>query len=504
MRAEGALIGVDLGTTAVKVVANSVVDGRELADATERYALSIPQAGHVEQDAGEIYRAAMHALRTVVDEIKLHGEQPLAIGFSSAMHGILAVDERGEPLSSLINWMDRRSVSIADRWRDDGTAASLYARTGAPMHPMLPLCKLRWLAENDGALFRRAQRFVGMKELLIHRWTGEWLVDHGIGTATGMLDTRTRVWDPQALEAAGVTPERLSLPVPCSTSRTIQSPQVAAALGVDSRTSIVLASSDGALANLGTGAFSKDLAALTLGTSGAVRIVNDVPSLDAQGRTFCYAFDDSRWIVGGPTSSAGAVLEWLFALLLDDVPAQERFGRAVALAEQVQPGAGGLTFLPFLSGERAPYWRGDLRGGLAGLDLVHDARDILRAAFEGVVFALYSVYRVLRELGVRPSAVALSGGLSHAPLVRRMIADIFEIEAWVPERPEASAFGAAMFAGIATGLLGSLSDVTPLVRYPSKHTPLAANQEAYRAAYQRFEERVEREIRALRNGSSPV
>jgi gluconokinase len=503
MAAKGVLVGVDVGTTAVKVVAHDR-QGRELAARSERYGLSTPKPGYAEQDAEEIYGATMRSLGGVVDEIKAHGEQPLAIGFSSAMHGVLAVDEGGEPISPLIIWMDRRSVSIAERWHDDGTAARLYARTGAPMHPMLPLCKLRWLAENDAALFRRAHRFVGMKELLVHRWTGEWLIDHGIASATGMMDAHTRTWDAQALSAAGVPPERLSELAPCSTCRTIQRPQVAAALGLDSRTSIVLASSDGALANLGTGAVSKDLAALTLGTSGAVRIVNDVPSLDAQGRTFCYAFDDSRWIVGGPTSSAGAVLEWLFALLLDDVPAQERFGRAVALAEQVRPGAGGLTFLPFLSGERAPYWRGDLRGGLAGLDLVHDARDILRAAFEGVVFALYSVYRVMRELGARPSAVALSGGLSHAPLVRRMIADIFEIEAWLPEGPEASAFGAAMFAGVATGVLRSLSDVTPLVRYPSKLTPQGANQEAYRAAYQRFEERVEREIRALRNGSSPV
>ena len=504
MPAAGALIGIDLGTTAVKVVANRPGDGREIAEASRRYSLRTPRPGYVEQDPSEIYDATIQSLRSVAGKVKEHGEQLLAIGFSSAMHGVLAVDARGEPLSPLINWMDRRSAAIADRWRDDGTAAHLYARTGAPMHPMLPLCKLRWLAEHDPALFRKAHRFVGMKELFIHRWTGEWLVDHGIATATGMLNTRTRVWDAQALDAAGVVPERLSEVVPPSTCRKLERPQSAAALGVDAGTDVVIASSDGALANLGTGAFSPDLAALTLGTSGAIRIVSETPTLDAQGRTFCYAFDDTRWIVGGPTSSAGAVLEWIFALLLDDVPVQERFGRAVALAQEVQPGAGGLTLLPFLSGERAPHWRGDLRGLLAGLDLSHDARAIFRAAFEGVAFALFSVYGVMRELGVRPSSLVLSGGLNHAPFVRQLIADVFEIETQLPENSEASAFGAAMFAGLATGALSSLNDVTKLVRYSSKHRPEAANRAAYRAAYQRFEERVEREIRALRNGSSPV
>ena len=490
------LIGVDLGTSAVKVVAHGP-DGRELAARTQRYGISTPCPGHVEQNPDAIYAATMDCVRSIADQIKLRDRQPPAIGFSSAMHGILAVDERGKPISPLINWMDRRSLAIADRWREDGTAAQLYARTGAPMHPMLPLCKLRWLAEHDGDLFRRGHRFVGLKELFVYRWTGEWLVDHGIGTATGMMDTRTRQWDAQALEAAGVSPERLSQPVACSTSRTLERSEVAATLGLAAGTVIVLASSDGALANLGTGAFTSEAAALTLGTSGAIRIVTGTPMLDAKGRTFCYAFDDTRWIAGGPTSSAGAVLEWLFALLLHDVPQEQRFEQAVARAKEIRPGAEDLVMLPFLSGERAPYWRGDLRGLLACIDLAHDARHILRAAFEGVVFALFSVYRVMRELGVNPNAVALSGGLNHAPFVRQMIADVFEIEAWQPEEPEASAFGAAMFAGIASGALRSLDDVAKLIRYPAKHAPAAANQGAYRAAYQRFEERVRRELSDL-------
>ena len=498
MPGEGALIGIDLGTTAVKVVANAASDLRELSEVSKRYALFTPQPGHVEQDADDIYRATMECLRKVVDEIKLRAEQPIAIGFSAAMHGVLAVDARGEPLSPLINWMDRRSADIAVGWREDGTAADLYGRTGAPMHPMLPLCKLRWLSENDPALFKRATRFVGMKELFIHRWTGEWLVDQAIGTATGMLDTRTRKWDPKALAAARIEPDRLSEPVACSTQRTIKSAQVASALGLDERTAIVLASSDGALANLGSGAISTDVAALTLGTSGAVRIVSDKPALDKECRTFCYIFDDNHWLVGGPTSSAGAVLEWLFALLLDGMPQEQRFARAVELASQCEPGAGGLTMLPFLSGERAPYWRGDLRGVLVNLDLSHAPKHIVRAAFEGVVFAIYSVGRVMQELNIDPRALLLSGGLSHAPLVRQMIADVFECEARVSDHDEASAFGAAMYAGLATGVLHSLDDIRSQIKISSVHRP---NRDvvsaAYREAYARFQDRVQDEVARL-------
>jgi gluconokinase len=506
MTGEGALIGIDLGTTAVKVVANAASDGRELSEATKRYALSTPAPGHVEQDADEIYRATMESLRKVVDEIKLRAVQPLAIGFSAAMHGVLALDERGEPISPLINWMDRRSAEIAEGWREDGTAEDLYARTGAPMHPMLPLCKLRWLSENDPALFKRASRFVGMKELFIHRWTGEWLVDHAIGTATGMLDTRTRMWDPKALAAARIEPERLSEPAACSTKRTITRAQVASALGIDEKTAIVLASSDGALANLGSGAISTDLAALTLGTSGAVRIVCDAPVLDKACRTFCYIFDDKHWLVGGPTSSAGAVLEWLFALLLGDVPRDQRFTRAVDLASQCKPGAEGLTMLPFLSGERAPYWRGDLRGAFLNLDLSHEPKHIVRAAFEGVVFAIYTVQRVMRELKIDPQALLLSGGLTHAPLVRQMIADVFECETRVSDHDEASAFGAAMYAGLATGVLRSIEDVSSRIKTSSVHRPNRELSTVYREAFARFEDRVRDEVcRLSRPGlKSPI
>jgi gluconokinase len=497
MQGEGALIGIDLGTTAVKVVANAASDGRALTEETQRYSLATPLPGHVEQNPVEIYRATMQSLRKVIDDVKLQGDRPLAIGFSAAMHGVLAVDERGEPISPLINWMDRRAVDIAEAWRADGTAADLYSRTGAPMHPMLPLCKLRWLATNDAALFARAARFVGMKEFFINRWSGEWLVDHAIGTATGMLDTRTRAWDPKALAAAGVEPERLSKSAPCSTQLTITRQQVSDYLGIDDETKIVLASSDGALANLGTGAITRELMALTLGTSGAVRIVSDKPSLDPQGRTFCYAFDDSHWLVGGPTSSAGAVLEWLFALLLPDVPLGDRFERAVSLAAQSPPGAQGLTMLPFLSGERAPYWRGDLRGAFAGLDLAHGPKELLCAAFEGVVFALYTVFRVMREFGIDPAAVLLSGGLTHAPLVRQMIADVFEIDARLPNRPEASAFGAAMFAGLATGAIRSLDDVKSEISIATVHQPNRAAAGAYREAFARFDERVRAEVARL-------
>ncbi|HTV72361.1 MAG TPA: gluconokinase, partial [Candidatus Acidoferrales bacterium] len=406
----GVLVGIDLGTSAVKVLACTPT-GKAVASAAASHPLQTPHPDWVEQDADAVYRAAMKALRDVLDEVRLRGDEVRAISFSCAMHGVLPVDARGEPLGPLITWMDRRSASVAQRWSEDGTGAELYALTGAPMHPMLPSCKLRWLAQNDAHLFTSAAKFISVKELFIFRWTGEWLVDWGLASATGLFDLRRRLWSERALEAAGVDASRLSEPVPPSTvRRSLRSP-VASALGIGTDCTVVLGSSDGALANLGVGAVGDGEVAVTLGTSGAIRVVVDEVKLDAHGRTFCYCFDDRRYISGGPTSSAGAVLNALHALFLPEVDSQQRFERAVALAQPVAAGANGVTILPFLSGERAPYWLAELRGAIVGLDLSHTRAEILRAGFESVVLALLSVYEVM---AMQPHRIRLSGGLTHA------------------------------------------------------------------------------------------
>src|SRR5450755_3807816 len=142
--AEPIFVGIDLGTSAVKVLAVTT-GGREITSASAFYGLLTPHPDYVEQDAETIYRATMQVFERVLADVRLRGSHVAAIGFSSAMHGILAVDENGEPVSHVITWLDRRSAAIADGWRADGTALDLYRRTGVPTHPMLPLAKLRWL-----------------------------------------------------------------------------------------------------------------------------------------------------------------------------------------------------------------------------------------------------------------------------------------------------------------------------------------------------------------------
>ena len=490
MADDAVVVGVDLGTSAVKVLAVTTA-GREVAGGSEFYPLATPQPFYVEQDAEAVYRATMRVLARVVADVRLRGDDVAAIGFSAAMHGLLCVDEAGEPLAPVLTWMDRRAAAISDSWRADGTAAALYRETGAPMHPMLPLAKLRWLAEHDPELFRRTHRFVGLKELFVHRWTDEWLVDWGIAGATGMFALASRSWSDRALALAGIDPSRLSALAAPSTARTTIRAGIANELGIGRNTALVLASSDGALANIGTGSGPGDVA-VTLGTSGAVRVLNGALMLDEAARTFCYPAGDATYIIGGPTSSAGASLDWIFALLLDEFPKEQRFAHAAELAGGIAPGADGCTVLPFLAGERAPYWDPSLRGSFAGLDLAHDRRTILRASFESVVFGVFAVYEVMRERLGPANRLLLSGGLTKSPLVRQLLADAFGIETVQPHQEEASAFGAALVAAESLGLIADAGAVARGTGYDAPVVPDARNARALHAAYTRYRELIDR------------
>jgi gluconokinase len=488
--AQPAVIGIDLGTSAVKVLATTTA-GREIASGSEFYGLETPQADFVEQDADLVYRATMRVLARVLSDVRMRGHEVAAIGFSSAMHGVLCVDDAGEPISRVITWMDRRAHAVADKWRGDGTALELYETTGAPMHPMLPIAKLHWLRDYEPELFGRTHRFVGLKELVVFRWTGEWLVDDGIASATGMLDLRTRAWSPRALQLAGIEPERLSRVARPSTAVTAFRSAVARELGLSRDTAVVLASSDGALANIGVGSSGASDVAVTLGTSGAVRVLSGTPALDARARTFCYCADDTRYVVGGPTSAAGASLDWIFALLLDELPKDERFTRAAQLAAEIPPGADGLVVLPFFAGERAPYWNSALRGTFDGLDLAHDRRTILRGAFESVVYGVYAVFAVMNELAHGAQRLLLSGGLTKAPLVRQLLADVFGLPAVQPREQEASAFGAALLAAQAVGLIADATASARATGYDAPTQPNAALAATYRAAFENYRRYVE-------------
>ncbi len=493
---EKVILGVDLGTTSVKAVAFRHT-GEAVAQCQAFYAHRHPQPGWAEQDPRELAAGVWEAVRCAAQRAAALGAAVEALSFSAMMHGVFAVSSDGAPLTPMMTWADTRSASQMEHIRSR-LGMPLYRRTGTPLHPMSPIAKLAWMRDERADVYRDAARFVSIKEWIIWLLTGEWLVDYSTASATGLFNIHSLTWDEEALEHLGLDSSRLSRPVSTTTVLTVTDNILRQSLNLPDGVLVVIGATDGVLANVGTGVIHPHEMALTMGTSGAVRMTVESPWTDGSGRTFCYALTEDHWVIGGATNSGGLILQWLSEHLgsppSGPLPADgntegdqtEAMTRLFETAAQAPAGSDGLLFLPYLAGERAPIWDERARGVLFGLGLHHTRAHMIRAALEGMAYALYSVYEVLTAQGSQVRTVKASGGFARSPLWRGLMCDLFGMELHAPAIEEASCFGAAVLALHALGYLERLADAGRLVRIASVQSPQTGNTETYRSYYPLF------------------
>lgn len=452
------VLGIDLGTTSTKVVAFDA-DGREHASAGAGYALREPVPGGVELDPREVVAAATRATRDAAERARAAGCDVHAVSFSSAMHSLIGVDAGGEPLTGVLTWGDTRALAEAEELRPTELGRALHAATGTPVHPMSPLVKLVHLGRHEPGLVARVARWVGIKDLLLHRWTGEWIIDRSTASATGLLESATGGWHGPALTTAGTDSAHLPELVPV-THVSHLSAQGRAATGLDASVRVVAGGADGPLANLGVGAVRPGIAALSIGTSGALRVAVDRPGTDPLGRTFCYALTDDVWTVGGAITNGGVVLGWLAETLtpdlafvageLGDVPEEA----LTDLAAEVPAGSEGLLMLPHLLSERAPLWSALPRGTYVGLQRRHGRAHLVRAALEGICQQLALVADSVTAAGHEVTEIRATGGFARSAVWRQMLTDVLGRPlSFTTGGQEGSSYGAALVGQHALGWL---------------------------------------------------
>jgi gluconokinase len=468
------VVGVDISTTSAKAVAFDA-DGEVRGAGEHEYPLSEPAPGRVEQDADEVAHATLTAIRVAADEARSGGAEPVALSFSSAMHSLVGCDDVGEPLTPLITWADLRAADEADELRREHP--DLHGRTGTPLHPMAPLPKLRWLRTHEPELFERVARWVGIKELVVARLTGEWVIDHSCASGTGLFSLRDQEWDGEALGLAGVEPSTLSRLVPVGAILQLTA-AAAGNLKLEPELPVVVGGGDGPLANLGVGAVRPGVAACSIGTSGALRLVVEAPVTDPEGRVFCYALTPGRWVVGGAINNGGSVLQWTGAALAPDL-GDEPEEALLELAAQAPPGSDGLVMLPYLLSERAPHWSPLPRGAYVGLTHAHGRPQLIRAALEGVCQQLALVLAAMRDAGNEVREIRATGGFARSGLWRQMLADTLGMPVGFPAGREGSGFGAAMVGMEALGMVDSIERAADLVEIAEVVEPNAEAAEVY-------------------------
>ena len=470
------VIALDIGTTATKGLL--VCADKVLARASADYPLDTSAAGWAEQDPDLILLRAVEVIRKLVAS-RATGQID-AISISSAMHSLILTDVGGRAMTRSITWADRRAARQAAMLRATPEGIALYHRSGTPIHPMAWPAKLRYLAEEQPEIFASAVRFVGIKEYLLLHLTGEMPCDHSLASSTGLLNLKLLDWDQECLDLVGVKRDRL--PTLCRTTDTMQLGKLGARMvGLGPGTTIVAGAGDGCLSNLGAGAVAKGVAALNIGTSGALRTSIATPQTDSQMRTFCYVLDEGCFITGGAVNGGGMALQWARDHLGygGQSNAADDYQVLLTAAATVEPGSNGLMFHPYLSGERAPLWTTDASASFIGLTMVHDRRHMARAVVEGMFLNLYTVLQAIESADALVDRILAVGGFVQSAFLRQMAADVFGRAIEFPADRESSALGAAKLAQIA---LGEVTWAEVLVEPPkseSLSTPDVKSAEIY-------------------------
>jgi gluconokinase len=451
------IIGVDVGTTAVKVAAFAVNGAHaELPRALREYPLEQPQPGWQVQEPTTVLSAIDGAIADCVAQLR--DAHVLAVSLCTAMHGLIGLDAQYRPLTPLVTWADSRGRLEARELRKQGLARELLHRTGTPAHPMSPLVKLIWFSRHEPRLALQVRWWAGLKDYVLHHLTGELVTELSSASATGLLDLKSRDWDAQSLELAGIKADQLP-PVLLPTTTVLKLNEKAGQrIGLPGNLPVAVGAADGPLGNLGTGAIVPGVAGLSLGTSGAVRMAVPEPSFDAQGRLFCYALTDDLWVIGGAISNGGITLRWAGETFAPDlVAAGHADVDVLKLAAQAPPGSDGLLMLPYVLSERAPLWDPDISGAFIGIRAHHTRSHFIRAALEGVCLQISTIVDSLDTVA-QVESIRATGGPFRSELWRQVMAATLARPMSVQAEAGGTALGAAALGWYALGGAPTLSD----------------------------------------------
>jgi xylulokinase len=475
------VLGVDVGTSGVGVVALDP-DGRAVARADHPVPLATPRPGWTEQDPEDWVAATEAGLREIAGVVG--GDRVAAIGLSGQMHGMVALDGDDRVVRPALLWNDQRTADAVAAITAAVGRERLIERTGNPAITGFQLPKVVWLRAHEPAAFARTRRVLLPKDHVGFRLTGEAVAEPSDASGTGAYHLADGAWDAEVLGALDLDPGLWPRLVRSDEVVGGLRAPVAARTGLRPATPVVAGAGDNAAAatGLALGRAHPDVGSVSLGTSGVLFAALDAATPDPQGRVHLFAHADGGFHLLGVILSAAGSLRWYRDTFAPGRP----FDALVAEAAASPVGAGGVTFKPYLAGERTPHLRADLRGSFHGLSLATGPADVVRAVLEGVAFALREAQEVMAPLA-RPERWLATGGGAASDLWLGIVADALEAPVG---RPADAAGGPAMVgaaegaAWLAWRALGHAPDRAPNAERWIAPTP--ERLEATRAAYARY------------------
>jgi xylulokinase len=479
-------LGLDVGTSSVKAILVSAA-GEVASAASEPLTLQTPEPGWAEQDPETWWTASVAAIRALLTK---HPRARIAsIGISGQMHSSVFLDRSQTVIRPALLWCDGRTTAECreieqraggeDRLREWVCNAALEGFT---------LPKVLWLRNREPAAFARLATVLLAKDFVRLRLTGVLATEPSDASGTLMFDPAHLRWSHEMLDAVGLSPSLLP-DVGASAGVLGRVTDSAAKLtGIPSGTPVVAGGADNACGAAGVGVVNPGEAVASWGTSGTVLAPTAEPRVDPRLRahTFCHVAP-GLWYVMGVVLSAGGAFAWYRDRCARELPEQTRDDTLVDEARAIPPGAGGVTFLPYLQGERTPHRNASLRAAFMGLSLAHSRAHMTRAVLEGVCFALRDSLEILTSLGLAPRELLLTGGGAKNAFIRHLQADVFGLPVTTVNREEGGAYGAALLAAVGAGAFPDLgAAVQRTLERGSPTRPQTATRDAYELAYKRY------------------
>ena len=481
------LLGIDIGTSACKTAAFSE-NGRILAQAAEEYPTETPARGWAQQDPDLWWAAVCNTIKEVLE--KVPARDIAGIGIDGQSWSAIPVNKNGEVLCPTPIWMDTRASEICDRLKEEIGEDKLFSVSGNPLQPTYTLPKILWYKKHLPQVYNRTYKILQSNSFIAYRLTGEMTQDISQGYGLSCFNMEKGQWDTALCAQAGIPPDILPDLFPSHRIIGGVTESAAALTGLIPGTPVAAGGLDAACGTLGAGVIHSGEVQEQGGQAGGMSICMDRCVSDKRlilGRHVV----PGLWLLQGGSVGGGGAVKWFMEQFGKAYEDAEKSGGGTPFflmdreAEKIPAGSGGLLFLPYMAGERSPIWDPSAKGVFYGIDFAKTQAHFARAVMEGVAYSLLHNLKTAEESGVCAGILNSMGGAANSRLWTQIKADVTGKKIHVPSADTATSLGAAILAGVGTGIYGSFDEaVSKTVTIKRTHYP--RNREVYEKGYNRY------------------
>ncbi len=475
------LLGVDIGTSSCKTALFDP-EGKVVAQGGSEYPVSYPRKGWAEQDPAQWWEGVCRAVREMISDNGIDPAEIAGIGTDGQSWSAIALDREGNVLCPTPIWTDTRSEEICRETEDRLTAEKLFGLCGNPAKPGYTWPKILWYRKHRPEVFEKTEKILQSNSYIVYRMTGEITQDLSQGYGLACFDMRKGCWDEEMCEALGIPRRMLPEIVPCHQIVGKLTVDAAKQMGLREGIPVAAGGLDAACGTLGAGVVSPGQTQEQGGQAGGMSICIDQYAADPR-LILGFHVVPGRWLLQGGTTGGGGALKWLRETMCPELS----FAEMSALAETAEPGSGGVTFLPYMAGERSPIWDPKACGVFFGLNFGVTRAQMIRACMEGVAYSLRHNLETAAEAGARAGGLRAMGGSANSRIWTQIKADVTGCGIEVPGSDTATTLGAAMLAGVGTGVWQGFEEAArQTIRVNRTYEPDPAVKEIYDRGYETY------------------